>query len=297
MIMSYKLMADENVQKEKLGDFAVRSSRSEWGNSIEPRLRELAPFPITYDVSSTQGEYFSEFTYTELLDGLLLQTQSVEMNCKIIAAAAADKSKHSVNLELLVRDKYKLDAVTQNSVYKKVCFLPGHNALDVASVENIARLAFEDKSVVFKPHPLTNLESLKFIAIKVGGWNRVLDKNLSGIELLKNADTVYTTTTSELTIAATIIGKKVINVSNFFNESVGVYYSISKLLYAAHIQGVSNAQSVLKNILTSKISGFVCAHIGDVDSRMQCYYDNALSMRASAEPLAYVSHTAHSKKL
>lgn len=286
MKFSKELMTNKDVQNSKVGGFATRSTRNEWAESYEELVRALSPYPISYDVSQGQGLGFSEFTYTELLGGLWVASQSLELNCKLLEEASLCEYNGSISeLDYIVSDKYDLVTDPKFQHIDKVCFLPGHNLLEVASVEITSRLAHEDDEVYFKPHPITNNDALKIIATRVG-WNKVIPKDISGNYLLKNCSEVYTTTASEMAISGTILGKCVYNVSNYFNEGSGAYLPISRVLFKKHKTSVEAAQQALLNIINCPWSGIILPHHKDVENRLKQYYQKALEYRAKYKPIA-----------
>jgi hypothetical protein len=283
-----ELMRDPKVQEKKLGPYAKRSTRNEWAEQHEQAVRDMAPFPTTYDVNAVQPTNFSEYTYTELAGGLWIATQSLEINARLFDAA----SRHPTftptttiaKLEALLGDKYLLKKPERT--YKRVCFLPGHNMLDVASMELICRLAHEEPDVVYKLHPVTNADATNLIRKRVG-WHRIIGKDVSGMDLLRTCDEVYTSSASEMAITGTILGKKVFNVSNFFFEGSGSYHSISRLLFLAHRrEGVEAAQRVLAAIVECPWSGVLFPFHDDVETRIATYYNKTLELREMYKPLA-----------
>ena len=176
-------------------------------------------------------------------------------------------------------DKYNLDSADHaHSGAKKVVFVPGHNMLDVASVELITRLIHEDPEVVIKPHPLTNDETMGFLGTRFG-WNRMVDKMASGHKMLLDSDVVYTTSASEFALSGTVLGKKVVNISNFFNELVGGYYPISHFLFMAHNESITKAQQVLSCLVNSEKSGLIFPWQENIEDRIQSYYANSLDVK------------------
>jgi hypothetical protein len=284
MKFSTSLMTDSSSQYAKLGDYAKRSPRSQWAGTQEQIVRELAPYPISYDVNQGQSLGFTEYTYTELLGGLWVATQSLEINCRILQEAANFEPVLDIDLKSLVSDKYvQSEDTNKYSKVKRICFLPGHNALDIASVEMIARIAHEEEDVFFKPHPITNENAMQLIGTRVG-WNRIIPKEISGNALLLNCEEVYTTSASEMAISGTILGKRVINVSNFFNEGSGAYHPISRILFKP--QKNKSAINALKSIFSCPWSGIITSQHTDVEERLRLYYEKTLSLRSLYRPIA-----------
>lgn len=286
MKFAHELMSSKEVQKNKIGTFTERNSRSDWACTVEGLVRELAPFPCSYDVNPGQPTNFSEFTYTELLSGMWVSSQSLEINCRLMQLASEVESTEHIDLTQLVADKYKLDTDLGSwSGATNVCFLPGHNALDIASVEVTSRLAHEQPDVVFKPHPITNDDALSLVGTRFG-WNRIVPKDVSGNALLANCENVYTTTASEMALSGTILGKRVHNVSNFFNEGSGIYHCISRILFPAHKISVELAQRKLQNIFNCEWSGIVTHLHNDPEKRLRSYYTKVLELREMYRPIA-----------
>jgi hypothetical protein len=288
MKMSNERMADPRVIQSKIGDFAKRSDRNQWAEKNEELVRNLAPYPISYDVSSTQSANFSEYTYTEILGGIWVQSQSMDINVRMMQAASEVKGEDSIeNLKQAMSDKYKLTAIPEKwKNVHAVCFLPGHNLLDVASVEMIARIAHEEDHVYFKPHPITNDDALNLIGKRVG-WNKMIPKDVSGFELLKQCDEVYTSTASEMAISGTAYGAKVYNITNFFNEANGVYHPISRVLFRKHAkENVKSAQKALSNMISCKWSGLIFPWQDDVEERLKAFYDKSIEMKQMYRSLA-----------
>lgn len=280
-------MASPDMHAARLGTDVVRSNRSAWAESMEGAIRGSSPYPITYDVSQTQSANFQEYAYTELASGVWIYTQSLEINCRLFELASKqDTSGELDGFSAGISDKYKLQDVDSRwENRKKVCFLPGHNMLDVASIEVIARLMHEDQDAVVKPHPITNDEALGYIKTRLGA-SRVAPKDVSGDYLMKNCETAYVTSASEIAITATALGKKVVNISNFFNEGSGAYHSISRVLFAKHKEGIKEAQNALRNILHCGYSGILFDGQVDIDSRISAYYAKTLELRDVYRPIS-----------
>lgn len=286
MRFSNDLMSCTKTQDEKLGDFAKRSSRNTWPETYEPMVRSMSPYPISYDVNQGQGSGFVEYTYTEFLSGIWVCSQSLEINCRLMEDASKyTESRNITDLSSIVKDKYELITHQYDKPVKRVVFLPGHNLLDICSSEITSRLAFEEEDIWFKPHPITNDDAMKMIGQRLG-WNRIIPREISGNMVLKECEEVYTTSASEMSISGTILGKKVFNVSNFFNEGSGAYYSISKILFNKHKQSVEAAQEALLNIINCPWSGIILPLHDDVEDRLKQYYEKSLEYRSIYKPVA-----------
>jgi hypothetical protein len=278
------LMADPKVQEQKLGPFATRSDRNKWAESVEAVVRAKAPFPITYDVNSTQNTNFTEYAYTEFAGGLWVHTQALEINARLMDLASRVMSPHPLEtlaqFEQILTDKYNLQS--SDAKYRRVCFLPGHNMLEVASTEQLARLVHEEEDVMFKLHPLTGDPAIDAIRRRTG-WNRIISRDVSGMELLRNCEELYTSSASEFAITGTVLGKKIHNISNFHNEGSGAYHVVSRLLFKA--KTVDQAQSILANLVDCPWSGLIFPWQSDYEARLDAYYAKTLELRELYKPL------------
>lgn len=278
-------MASKEDQAKKIPSFLIRSARNEWAESIEETVRNKCSLPISYDVTCSQGPLFKDFGYTEICGGMRVYTMSSHVNAILMAKAGEDETDLTLDplLELLA-DKY----VQRNTseAYKRVCFLPGHNAMFLVSQEQLARLVMDEPDVMFKPHPLTADENVDQIKKKVGA-HRVLDKLASGMDILRNCSIVYTTTGSEMAITGTALGKKVFNISNMFKERRGAYHAISTILFRTHLYlGVEESKKVLANIIHSKYSGLLFPWQNDIEERAVEFFKIALKERAHWQSIA-----------
>lgn len=259
---------DESIEMDKY--------ESDFQKEIHDSIKVLSPWPTSYDVDSSQESKFSEFSYTDCLRGFFLNTQSVEMNCRLMQQASNVHCSDFTLLDSLkeiIGDKYVLEPSDTIESNYEIGFMVGQNMFDIVSCELVARLAHEKDNFYLKLHPLTEFEHARKIAFHVG-WHRIIRNDVSAYELMKNADIVHTSTASELTLSAVITGKPINNISNFFNESSGVYYSISKLLYTS-----DDPRQVLNNIINCEFSGLLLPGVKNPIDRIKAYYDKALELR------------------
>lgn len=280
-------MANQATHTKRIGNDIKRSSRNHWAENLENLVRNSCPFPISYDVSQTQSTAFTEYTYTELAGGMWVTTQSLEVNCRLFELASKTPTDQDLSeFALSLSDKYNLGTVPDKFAgAKRVCFLPGHNMLDVASVELIARITHEEEDVVFKPHPITNDDAIRLVGRRVG-WNRLVPREASGHKMLVDCEEVFTTTASEIAITATALGKKVVNISNFFNEGSGAYHAISRILFRAHKHSVELAMQELANIVHCEWSGLLFPWQNDINNRLNSFYEKSLELRDMYRVLA-----------
>lgn len=264
-------------------ELRLQKYRSEFQNKTALLIETLSPWPISYDVDAVQDPRFQEFTFTDTLRGFLINTQSIEINCRIMQEASQVHCDDFTLMDKLIKimgDKYVLDKAEPIEEPYQIGFMVGQNMFDIVSNEVVARLGHENDDFYLKLHPLTELDFAKRAAYRVG-WNRIIRENVSAYDLIKGAYQVWTSTASELTMVAVMYDKPVKNFSNFFNEAGGCYYPISRLLYNAE-----DPKQVLNNILNCEFSGLLVPGVKGVEKRVQTYFDNALEMRKKYGNLA-----------
>jgi hypothetical protein len=264
-----------------------RSKRNDWGKTVEDLLYKYAPKPISYDVDGQQGPGFTEYTYTEFLGGVYIKTQSVEIDCRIFedAAKVSASRDHLPDLDKKLVDKYELSSLPSEGVDfpKDVAFFVGQNMLDLVSREIIGRQVFENPDFKVKLHPLTDPPIIEKIAGFIG-WDKIISPKVSGMQCLLNCETAYVTTATELAATAVCKDKEIINCSNFFHESIGVYYPLNKLLFAEPSKSVR--KTIINNIVDYKGSGLIFPWMDDVEERIKAYFENSLHYREHFSPRA-----------
>lgn len=264
----------------------TRSKRNEWVETIEEKVRNASPFPISYDVDSTQDANFQEFSYTEFLGGMIINTQSVEINTRLIQYFSTYESNIDCIDKLIknncLTDKYVLAPNMHSSYPENIGIMVGHNMFDLVSSEIVARLAFELPDFKIKLHPLTNQEYAAKVA-SIVGWDKIIQSNFSGVELIKNCKVAYLHTATELAAMAVALDKKIVNISNFFNESGGSYYHINSTLFKS-----ADPKKTLNSILSCPNSGFLFPYMdeSEIDSRISNYFKCALKFREMFSPIA-----------
>lgn len=278
MRFSHRGIADNDV------DLGIeRTSRNDWAKTVEGRVRELSPLPISYDVDCTQELYFSEFSYTEFLGGILLGAQNMEINCKLRkeAMGITARQDHLEYITQLRQDKYVLTELDTLADWPQhVGFMVGHNMFDLVSPEVISRIAFENKEFVMKLHPLTNDEYAGKVAQFIG-WDRIVAADISGVQLLENCEVAYVTTATELCALAVAKGKRIVNISSFFHEAGGAYYSINTFLFRT-----TDPRTVLNNLIDCPFSGIIFPWMTDIEQRVDAFYSKMLELREQHAPVA-----------
>jgi hypothetical protein len=278
------LMSDTRTHDDRLVGKLERSDRNAWAEKLEPLIRKLSPFPISYDVTTTQPSNFSEYTYTEFAGGVYISTQSVDINCRLMNLAASEKC---ADLEIaekwqsIIKDKYKLKEDPGADYPEKIVFLPANNCMELISFESLCRVVHEDDAARVKPHPLIDEGATKTIASKVG-WNKMIPASRSGMEYLNSGQIVYSSSCSELCVLGAMLGKEVRNIGSFFHESEGAYYAMTREIFLSEDQ-----RQVVLNMVSSKYSGVIFPWYTDdeIEERITAFFDKSLELRQQYSPL------------
>jgi hypothetical protein len=288
------LMSSPETHKKRLADMVTRSERNQWAESMEPLIREMAPFPTSYDVAATQKTNFAEFTYTEFAGGVFLTSQSIDINTRLLNLAlqeGGDTNPIEQNWPSMIVDKYELYKEEEDYIYPEtMIFTPANNAFDLLSWETVCRVCHENDDVRVKPHPLCDADGVKQIVDRVG-WNKIIPKGHSGMDYMINSSEVYGTSCSELTVTAALLGKKVRNVGNFFHEADGAYYSITREIFLNEDQ-----QAAVLNMAACEFSGLIFPWQSEeeIKTRIAKHYEKALELRKAYSPL-YVMYPRNRK--
>lgn len=250
---------------------------------IEKVILDNALLPTTYDVSSIQPNYFSEFTYFDCLNGVLLATMSAEVTaiameeavnqCTKVDYGLVDKLLNSIN------DKYQLGSPTLSHLPEDVIFMAGGNLFKAMNKEIIDREMLYNPNCVIKAHPVTNDDALRALGVRYG-YHRIIDPKESGMEYLKAAKNVFTASNSELGLVAAALEKNIINITAVKHEPILTYSSIYRLF----TNDKEHNYEVLAKVLSSPISGLIMPFHEDKEQRVKDYCEFTLELREYFRP-------------
>ena len=253
----------------------LRTEKVKWAESKEELLLSLSPLPIAYDTSNIRTYNFAAFNYTEFIDGIYLKTESVNINTRMINDIIENENDIIDVIPLVnTSDKYKLETIPNGvNLPKQVVFLPGSNLMHMVSLEYLCRIVHENEFLMVKPHPLTDEQSMNKLASMLG-WDRIIEKDFSGHQLLFACEEAWITTTTEMAAACVIMNKKIHNVSSFLEEGVGGFYAINNALTKS-----KNPKETLNKILNCKWSGLLMPYMDDIEERSELFFEKALEYR------------------
>jgi len=279
-------MNDGAAQAGKItAEFAdLRADHLKALDGLECLVRELAPLPISYDVTRLQPPFFSEFTYTELLGGIYVAPQSTEIAARLAAAAldtpGGDFDVVGAIMSRPHMDKYKLDEATQD--HRRVAFVAGSNIFGRAVCkEALSRAMHDDPELVIKPHPLTGEETIRTMG-RLYGYHRLLEPMASGWECLAAADEILTLSTSEMGLYAILLGKPTRNLTKYAYEARAAYGPLYRLLWG---QSPTEARNRLVRLLSSALGGFLHPADPEAEAKARTYFATAMQIREPFRPL------------
>ena len=146
-------------------------------------------------------------------------------------------------------DKYNLQ--TTDIDYPYVVFLAGTNILEEITDDVKLLKAIKEEGAKLKPHPLTSPFTMSFLKAKYGK-DSLVNKNLSGHEILNRAKVVGCTTNSEMGLIALAQGKRV----NLFDRpkiACKTYTHIYKVLFEQGYPVIND----FKRLLSATNSGLI----------------------------------------
>lgn len=275
--------------EKKLGNFKHNSIRRQWAADKEDYIASLLSadnYGVEYDVTPVQSAAFSAYGYTEFATGMMIYTLSTEINQRLMLKATEEEIDHVLIKHIIenITDKYMLQEGMRFARY--VVFLPGNNMWSMINFDLIDRLISELPEIKIKPHPLTNEDNLRMLRQRVGDY-RLLSNRISAVSLLTTAEKIWTTTSSELGIFGTLLGKPVYDVTKWEYVSSGSYSSIMLPVFKAqHHHSPEVAKDVISRILSARYNGILLPPHMDLHDRVSAYMETTKALSALHAPVA-----------
>lgn len=277
-------LTDPSTQTMKLGEgwATKRAEHLDRLGPVEDLVHAKSPLAIAYDVNRAQPPFFREFTYTELMGGLIyVAPQSNEVAARVMAYALTKPTddRFDVASTITLQDKYQLQTV-EASPHKRVAFLPGTNIFDMCvSKETMEREMQKHPDMVMKLHPLTREDTIRKMGISFG-YERIIPLGDSAAPYLSGAEVVYSPASSEMGLYAILLGKTVINLTQVGFEARAVYNPIYRLLWDA-----PDPRATLCHLLNSPYSGIYHPDDPSLGEKMDAFFALALALREPFRPL------------
>lgn len=285
------LIFSDNDNNKKISQIVVKNDQLKCLEKIEDYLQQIAPLPINYDLNRPQPWYFTEYSYTEFMGGIIVSPMSDEIATRHIINSMKYPSNFDAEDIIMKRlkqyntlDKYQSlkEPTGKYSHFNALVILPGSNILhSTVSKEKLTEVMWSRDDVNIKPHPLTTKKQFYELQ-KEFGIHRVFHPLQSGWRLLEMADEIYSTSTTELAMYATLMNKPVKSIGNIFYERTGAYYPVFRNI--ANLPP-KKAKSNLLKILNSDRSGIVFIEDSNYEEKLNKYFDSTMKMRKKYKPL------------
>lgn len=260
---------------QRLGN-TVRVSSYDSMKHLEKAILDNGFLPASADVSPIQPPFFTEFTYTDVLGGMLLRTFSAEINNRMVLDHHPSEISDELKSKFIqgISDKYQLKKYV--SGYKNIVFIPGHNIFDqVVDHQQLFKIMDSADDVVIKPHPISNESILRSLGQSFG-YKRILDKDLSGVNLVLQCQNVYSVSTSEIPIVAMMNNINFHDITQYLNSHIGALSHIIN-----KVKNSSNKKEEILSLLLAEDSGFImpCMDSDEIYYRISKYCMKALKHR------------------
>lgn len=288
--MTSQIFAD-NENNKKISQIVKKNEQLRTLEPIENYVQAKSPLPINYDLNRPQPWYFTEYSYTEFMGGIIVSPMSDEIATRHMIHSMKYRSHFDAESVILQRLKQNNNLDKYNSLqepsgkyahFNALVILPGSNILhSTVSKEKLSEVMWLRDDVNIKPHPLTTKKNFYELQ-KEFGVHRVFHPMQSGWRLVEMASEVYTTSTTELAMYATLMNKKVTSIGNIFYERTGAYYPVFRNI--ANLPPKKAKTNLLK-ILNSDRSGIVFIEDSKYEEKLDGYFNSTMKMRKNYKPL------------
>lgn len=235
--------------------------KGNWGTRLE--------YDIWYDIAEKEIRGYS---YTDVFSKcILLRVASLEKYKRTMWLSALEpitEEGEQIFLELKENshDKYRLRKRAPSHSF--VIFLPGTNIVNkILDVEKVKRAVAQ--GAYLKCHPLTAPGMVAYLK-NTFGQDKIIDKKLSGHQLLESADIVGCCTNSEMGLLALAKGKTVYLFDKKDKPAQTTYTGIYNAIWRGKDHPNVNS---FKRLLSSKYSGIVPYFIDNPQERIDYFFN------------------------
>ncbi|WP_163226442.1 hypothetical protein [Campylobacter fetus] len=291
-------LSDNDAFNERTGN-KLKRVNLEHLDRLEGLIKANSPFGASYDVNRTQGLDFCELSYTEIFkNAIYLTPQNTELAYKMAFLAKIsylgdlEKDKQNLLNKIAFKDKYKSAELCGNKI-SSVCFLSGSNTLKrTISINELIKWVHYDENMLIKPHPLTDEKDLNELGVLLGK-NRVLKPEISAFDLLKNANRVYSTSSSEIGLYAALMGKEVVDITNFINADETAYAPLYRFINYPYNKDLS----ALISVLSSPLSGVFFHNDDSLETKLKEYFKALNELKDINKPYSNMEFKKRLKEL
>jgi hypothetical protein len=225
--------------------------------------------PPKGDNSPIVNSLVNAISYHDVMGGILISTRNAEINCRNVDTILMNETFNDISFTVLqnLNDKYVLK--TSDVVYEKVLFIPGSNLFHTIDWEKLDEAMIDNPSAVIKLHPVITEQSANMIKSK---WiDRVIDEDVSGLQLLNNASTIWTSYNSEFGLISSL---KEIPFSNLSKWSDVFSMTYAPVYRNFKYKDINHNKLIVSKVLSSNHSGYVFPWQEDWKERIEEYFES-----------------------
>ena len=266
----------------RLGDDLKRKDQeNSFGIDVEEIYDAKSPLPVSFDITCEQPPFFSELTYTDVMGGIYLKTQNSEVNARIMeqSVIACTNETYPDDSNKYLKDKYELKELPFHAP-KQIVFLAGSNLLGIENKETLLPMLYNDPSVSIKPHPNMTQEGLMWLGREYG-WDRIIDPDISGYQLLQECETAFSTTNSEIGIISAALKKPHADITSILHFERLAFSSIHRLFQPMNTE---RNYKTFARIFNSNSSGFIPRWATNIEERVDGFLKLAMEIRNVFRP-------------
>ncbi len=213
--------------------------------------------------------------YHDSLGGILISSRNAEINCRMMDRIMYDPTLYDDLVpEILskVKDKYVLS--NDMPAYDSVIFLPGSNLFSTVDWDKVDEIMIDYPEAVIKLHPVTTPTSVNRVKNRWG--TRVIAEDVSGMHLLNNAKTIWTSYNSEIGLIAAMM-KIPFGVINKWGDAFSMIYS--PIYRQLKYKDIEHNYNVVSKIVSCTYSGYVFSWQEDYSERIEDYFIKVKSFK------------------
>lgn len=230
---------------------------------FEEVMLENCHLPIQFDTRKHYSpEKYSSYypinmSYTYFSHFIMVNTNETEFNIRLIEKEL--QSLHWKKSLIKYKDifpsnfssKYEMLDIDPDIEFSEVFFAPGHNWKFTIDYEKLSEKMDLNPDMVIKPHPLTDDHTIEEYGIDFG-FERVIEKNASGDQVLDRCKKAYYVYSSEYGFKSILKGIPSDHMNKYFLISP---LSYSAIYFNARKYKLKDQKKVVGHILTNPNCG------------------------------------------
>lgn len=262
-----------NYQKERFLDIEEKITSLCAKYEIECKFNvgvRLGGVPPKGDKTPIVKPDINSIMYHDVMGGIWVNSRNMEVNCRNIDNVLSQDfidTKIVENLIDSLQDKYQLEST--DAEFKEVIFLPGSNLRHIINGDRIHEILIDFETAKVKPHPIQTDIGWKSLLEKYGA--KLIDKDVSGYQVLNNCSMMWTTYNSEMGLIAALKKIQFGDVMNWKYAFECLYSPIYRQFIYRH---VDHNFDVISKIVSSKSSGFIFPWQTDWEERVELAINN-----------------------